>query len=158
MFSFGSINMNNRSVRSVFLLTSLAAIVSCASGGSGEMNRQNGSGPIAISLVTPGSELNTVRIRWFPNDSDLGYTIKFHKVNSAGVRSSVEDSPVDEFGIEPTGCTSAAVSGYTSGVCVFDLTTTTPAAIEIQIEAETITRSGAGRSSSNFFRVAEYKR
>ena len=122
------------------------------------MTRQNGSGSTSISLVTPGSELNSVRIRWFPNDGDLGYTIKFHKINSTEDNSPAKNSGGDAFAVEPAGCTSAAISGFTSGICVFDLATPAPTAIEVQIEAETINPAGTGRSSTPFFRVADYKR
>ena len=104
-------------------------LVSC--GGSDSSNQTSSeldnTSQNFVTLISPGTENKLIHLRWFPQDTDISYAVKFRRLDR---------SVIDRFTIEPVGCTSAARSGFTSGICTVDLPMNQPADFEVVIEAE----------------------
>ncbi len=109
-------NRPSRGAGLLLTLTASLAVFGCGGEAAGNEVAVSGSSS-AVSVIAPGSERRLVRLRWFPADSDRRYQVKMRRNGNSGAGSWSEDS----FEIEPTGCTSAARSGVTSGICVYDL-------------------------------------
>ena len=150
---FREIRLRFQSFALAFAISASAAgITACGSDGvTAKGGGASGNGSNSVTLVTPGTETHIVRIRWFPNDRDQSYKINFRSIETKSSPASPES--IDGFSIEPVGCTSAAISGYTSGVCVYDLETSNPLSIEISIEAQTDRAAKLQSAASPLFRV-----
>lgn len=126
--SLGSSRLKQFSLTAFFC----CALVCC--GGSGADNQTSSDAVSSVSsfvtLISPGTETQLIHLRWFPQNTDIGYAVKFRRRNH---------STIDRFKIEPAGCTSEATTGYTSGVCTIDLPINEPTEFEVLVEAEIIT-------------------
>lgn len=120
--------------------SSAFAVGLAACGGGAADTGQTGAASSAVTLISPGTENSAVHLRWFPRDSDLTYSVK--------LRHS-EGAALDQFQIEPSGCTSVATAGFTSGVCAVELPLSDPSSFEIQIEAQ----SDSAPAATKFVRI-----